>query len=214
MAVITAIEVSSEHPGQVVIMADGRAVATIPSSLAQALGLRVGADFDAQGLSAPPTRAAQQTYERALRMLASRARSIDGLRRALLRKGEPAPEVEAALTRLVAAHLLDDAAFAEQQARARLVRGRSRTRVQLDLARQGVGRAVADATVARVAREEGVDEARLAEEAARRKLRALAGLAPEVRRRRLYAFLARQGYDAEAVRRALRTVLGEVPDDD
>ena len=44
------------------------------------------------------------------------------------------------------------------------------------------------------------------ERAARKKLRALAPLDPAVRRRRLYAFLARRGYDGEDIRRAMDAV--------
>jgi regulatory protein len=38
-------------------------------------------------------------------------------------------------------------------------------------------------------------------------VRSLAKLDPEARRRRLYAFLARRGYEGEAIRRAMRAVL-------
>ena len=40
--------------------------------------------------------------------------------------------------------------------------------------------------------------------AARKKLRAMAGLEPVVRARRLTAFLARRGYEIDAIRSALR----------
>jgi regulatory protein len=44
------------------------------------------------------------------------------------------------------------------------------------------------------------------ERAARRKLRSLAKLDPATRRRRLYAFLARRGYDGEDIRRTMAAV--------
>ena len=54
--------------------------------------------------------------------------------------------------------------------------------------------------------EEGVDQRAVVEEAARRKLRSLLKLDPAVRRRRLYAFLARRGYDGDDIRNAMAAV--------
>ena len=48
--------------------------------------------------------------------------------------------------------------------------------------------------------DDAVDEQALVEAAAKKKLRSLAKLEPEVQRRRLYGFLARQGFPADLVR--------------
>jgi regulatory protein len=69
-----------------------------------------------------------------------------------------------------------------------------------------VNRAVSDAAIDAVFEEEGVDQRSVVEEAARKKLRALRALEPAVRRRRLYAFLARRGYDADDIRQAMEAV--------
>jgi regulatory protein len=42
---------------------------------------------------------------------------------------------------------------------------------------------------------------------ARRRAETMRGLDPVVRRRRLYAYLARRGYDADDVRRAVEAVI-------
>jgi regulatory protein len=104
---------------------------------------------------------------------------------------------------------LDDAAFAQSFARAKVVgASQSRRRVQQELSRKGVARDVSDAAIDVVFEEEGVDAFAIVAEAARKKLRSLAKLEPAVRKRRLYGFLARRGYDGEHIRSAMK-IAGE-----
>jgi regulatory protein len=145
-------------------------------------------------------RADRTTYDRALDMLESRARSVVELRRMLLRKGESANDVDAAIERLRGAGLLDDANYARQLARSKaLDAGQSRRRIAQELMRKGVARPIADAAIADVFEEENVDEAAAIERVARKKMKSLSELDASTRRRRLYAFLARRGYDSEAI---------------
>ncbi len=156
-----------------------------------------------------------KTYERALTLLSARSRSAKGLKKRLLEKGEPAADVEVVIARLLANGLLDDARYAEARARAAVTgKARSKRRTLMDLADKGVARDVAEAALARVMEEEGEDEASVAERAARKKLRSLSRQEPEVRRQKLYAFLARQGYPADVTRKVLRRVLDAPPPDE
>jgi len=140
-------------------------------------------------------------------MLAFRGRASKELARSLVRKGEPRELVDRAIERLTEQGLLDDAAFAESFTRAKVLGAQqSRRRVQQDLARKGVARDVTDAAIATVFEEEQVDQREIVEQAARKKLGSLRKLEPVVRRRRLYAFLARRGYDAEDIRAAMDAV--------
>jgi regulatory protein len=148
-----------------------------------------------------------KVYDRALNVLAFRARSSGELARSLVRKGEEKEHVDWAISRLQQNGLLDDAAFAQSFTRAKVLGAKqSRRRVQQDLSRKGVSRSVSDAAIEAVFEEEGVDQREIVEEAARKKLRSLRGLEPPVRRRRLYAFLARRGYDADDIRSAMDAV--------
>ncbi|WP_437571039.1 regulatory protein RecX [Sorangium sp. So ce542] len=212
MPIITGIVPSPDKPGHVVILVDGVAFATVPE--ASAAGLAPGQDSPAAGAE-PPRKAAageQKTYERALRLLSFRARSARELEKRLIEKGEPPEHVATAIARLSANGLLDDARFAEAKARSGIVgKPRSRRRIEQDLARKGVARDVAEAAIRRVMADEGTDELAVAERAARKKLRSLSGLDPMEQRQKLYAFLARQGYAPDVVRRALRAVL-DAPD--
>src|SRR5207237_510115 len=138
---------------------------------------------------------------------ALRARSSRELARSLVRKGEEKAHVDWAIARLQEQGLVDDAAFARAFTRSRVVGGKqSRRRVEQDLARKGVSRSVVGEAIDDVFEEEEVDQRAIVEEAARKKLRSLSGLEPAVQRRRLYAFLARRGYDLDDIRAAIQAV--------
>lgn len=140
-------------------------------------------------------------------MLARAPRSTRDLRRRLLLKGEPEAEVDVAIERLEAAGLLDDAAYARAFVRAKVSsQGFSRRRLQLELAKRGVARDVADAAIVEVLHDDAVDESANIERVARKKLRTLKGLEEQTQRRRLSAYLARRGYDVDDVRAVLRKV--------
>ena len=152
-----------------------------------------------------------QTYDRALNMLATRGRASADLRRVLIRKGEPADRVSVAIERLERAGFVDDASFARQFTRSKAVSGGlSKRRVQQELAKRGVTREISDEAIETVFVEEGVDEEASIERVARKKLRSLSSVDAPTRKRRLFSFLARRGYDSDAINRVLRTVLEEV----
>jgi regulatory protein len=184
------------------VIVDGNVLGTLSPESARALRLQIGTPVDEQ-LSAAIEREAQATHtmDRALNMIAFRARSVRELRRGLLRKGEPEEAVERTVERLIASGLLDDAEYARQLARSQLVsRGFSRRRLQDELFRRGVEREVAREAIEAVMADESVDESAMVELLARKKLRTLAGLDAATRRRRLYSFLARRGYSPDDVR--------------
>jgi regulatory protein len=208
---ITDLAPNAKRAGQLDVIVGGKLCATLSLESARALNLQVGTPVDEQ-LSAAIAREAQAlgAMERALNMIAFRARSVRELRRGLLRKGESQEAVERAIERLVASGLLDDAEYARQLVRSKLVsRGFSRRRLQDELFRRGVEREVASEAIEEVMADESVDEAAMVEQLARKKLRTLAGLDAATRRRRLYAFLARRGYAPDDVRAVMEKLEGE-----
>ena len=108
--------------------------------------------------------------------------------------------------------LVDDADFARQLTRSKLSAGTSRRRVHQELFKRGVSREVADAAVEQVTEDEGLDDDASIERVARKKWRTLAELDTVTRRRRLYGFLARRGFDADDVSRMVRLLETEGPD--
>jgi regulatory protein len=149
-----------------------------------------------------------RTYDRALNMLAARGRASAELRRLLVRKGELAEQVDVAIERLVSAGFLDDAAFARQFTRSKGVSGGlSRRRLQQELGKRGVSRETGSEAIETVFTEEGVDEAAAIERVAHKKLRSLSSLDTATKRRRLYSFLARRGYDSDEIGRVVRQLV-------
>jgi regulatory protein len=199
--------VSPRRPGRFDVLVDGKPFAILSLDAIERLQLVVGGSVAGKEERIAGEAAQLEVYDRALNLLAARARSSAELARVLVRKGAPKELVETAVRRLQEQGLLDDAAFAESFTRARVLGAyQSKRRVQQDLARKGVARAVTDAAIATVFEEEAVDQREVVEQAARKKLRSLPKLPSAVRRRRLYAFLARRGYDGDDIRRAMEVV--------
>ncbi|MEP6733435.1 MAG: regulatory protein RecX [bacterium] len=215
MSVISAIVAAPRQPGRFAILVDGESIATLSIDAIEQLQLAVGKDIGSI-IDRIALEAAQiKVYDRAINVLAFRARSSAELSRALIRKGEERIHVERAIERLKAQGLLDDAAFAQSFTRAKVLgANQSRRRVQQELARKGVPRDVTDAAIDVVFEEEGVDQRVIVEQAARKKMKSLRALEPAVRRRRLYGFLARRGYDGDDIRRAMETVGEELQEDE
>jgi regulatory protein len=209
MRIITAITPSPRKPGRFVLVVDGTDVATLSIDAIERLRLGTGRQFDERtALEVEREAGILETYDRALNMLAARGRASADLKRVLIRKGEPADRVAIAIERLERAGFIDDASFARQFTRSKAVgAGLSRRRVQQELSKRGVAREISNEAIEAVFVEEGVDEEASIDRVARKKLRSLASVDAPTRKRRLYAFLARRGYDSDAISRVLRVVL-------
>jgi regulatory protein len=211
MPVVTAILPSPRKPERFELLADGRALGTLSLEAIERLELGVGRPLDERLLGEiEREKSLLGTYDRALNMLAMRARASAELRRQLLRKGEPAEQVDAAIERLQRAGFLDDAAFARQFTRSKaLGAGMPRRRLRQELTRRGVGADVSDDAIDDVYDEERIDDAASIERVAGKKFRSLSQLDAPTRRRRLYAFLARRGYESDEIARVVRALVGE-----
>ena len=148
----------------------------------------------------------EAAHRAALRALARRAHARFDLRRRLLQKQHPPAAVDAALDRLSAAGLLNDAEFALDYAAAKARRGRGPTRLVRDLQSQGVDRRVAEEAVRTSLASEGVDPARAVRALAEKRAKQLAALPPVVRKRRLVAFLVRRGFTGGEVREVVESL--------
>lgn len=209
MAVVTGLVASARRDGRYDVAVDGAPAATVGAEAVARLRLVVGRELDERGLAALTEEGVVvEAVDRALGALAFRDRSAAELRRFLRRKDVEDRVADTAVTRLVESGLVDDSRFARALARSRALGvGASRRRVEQELARKGVARAVADEAIGEVWSEEEVDQGAMALALARKRARALAGLEPRVRERRLYGYLARRGYGPDEIRRAL-DVLG------
>lgn len=146
-------------------------------------------------------------YNRALDLLSARPYTVRQLRRKLIQKEVPVEEIDAVLERLIGAGLLDDTKYALAYARSKLVgQGASVRRIGQDLARKGVSADVAKQAIAEIVVEEEVDTRAVIERVARKKLATMGDLEPVVLRRRLFAFLARRGYELDEIRDAVAAI--------
>ena len=147
-------------------------------------------------------------YNYALNLLSARPYSVKALHRKLIQKEYPAADADDAVRRLVDAGLLDDGKYAEQYARSKILStGASKRRLTQDLYRKGIKGDVATAAIAQVIEDEEIDTVAVVERVARKKLAQLGDLEPLVLRRRLFAFLARRGYDVDEIKRVVSSLV-------
>ncbi len=148
-------------------------------------------------------------HERALGLLAVRARSRRELQLRLLRAGFERTEVEDELSRLEAVDLLDDERFAaELTEHAVSSRKQGRRAIASALASKGVS----PSTIARAIEDLGEGEEARADALAADRAKRLASLPAETAFRRLSAFLVRRGYDQGLARRVATRALRVEPD--
>ena len=147
------------------------------------------------------TRPLATAYNYALSLLAARPYSTRALREKLIQREYPAADADDAIRRLVDNGLLNDTKYAEQYARSKiLTTGASKRRLQQDLFRKGIKADVATIAIAAVLDQEEIDPGVVIERVAKKKLAQLGDLEPLVLRRRLFAFLARRGYDVDEIK--------------
>ena len=140
-------------------------------------------------------------YNYALNLLSARPYATRALHRKLIQKQYSAADADDAIRRLVDNGLLDDAKYAEQYARSKILSsGSSKRRLQQDLYRKGIKGDLATNAIAAVLESEEIDPAAVLERVAKKKLAGMGDLEPLVLRRRLFAFLARRGYDVDEIK--------------
>jgi len=143
--------------------------------------------------------------EAALKLLERTRRTRSDLAKKLADQGFTAAAIEPVLERLTTVGLVDDTEFARAFLAGRWGRKPAGwKRLQQELRAKGIDDA--DVLAARTAiegREGGVDELATARKLIAQASRRYARLEPRVRSQRLYALLARRGYDGEVIRRAL-----------
>jgi regulatory protein len=150
---------------------------------------------------------ADRAYNRAVRLLAARARSTEEVRRRLRAAGYGEEAREAALARLTDEGYLDDAAFATAWVEWRTgSKPRSRSAIRRELMGLGVPAEVVAQAVSAVDDDaEFENAARLALD----RLRRLEGIGMGKQRQRLSTYLRARGYGWDLVRKVLSHILGD-----
>ena len=149
---------------------------------------------------------ADSAYAAAVKLLARRELSVEGLRARLRDREYPEEDISAAIERLLEAGSLNDARVARAYARTAVtVKGRGRLRVIRELNALGIDRATAAEAVAEVFGD--VDERSLIARAIQKKLRGRPKPKDAAERARLYQHLMRQGFSPAGIAHALRRVV-------
>lgn len=154
---------------------------------------------------AEPSTDADAAREAALKLLERSRRTRTDLARRLADRGFAPATVELVLDRLAAVGLVDDTEYARSFLAGRLgKRAAGWRRLQMQLRAKGVGDGAMAEARARIEEREGpTDELEAARRVVSQASVRYARLEPQVRRQRLYALLARRGFDGETIRRAL-----------
>src|SRR6187399_417803 len=151
MQTVTQISEHPRKPGRYIVEVDGREFAVVNLDAITETKTKIGVVIDdARAAQLREAGEVVATYDRALNLLAFRARSSRELSRRLKEKGASAECIEQVITKLRDAGLVDDADFARQVARSKVSGGASKRRVQQELFKRGVERDVADEAVSEV----------------------------------------------------------------
>lgn len=210
MGRLTAIAANARRKDRFSIEVDGVSLGLLSVESISRLGLREGIEIDETRAETITREAAVvKAFDRAILMLTARSRARRELGQALRRKGEPVEAIEPALERLDRLGYLDDAAFAKAYVRSKVATaGAGKSRIRGELLRKGVSKPIADAAIEEVFADQEVDESDVVIALAQKRMKSLSGLDRETQRRRLYGFLARRGFGADDVMRAVRAVIG------
>ena len=195
------------RPGSTRVVVNGRPAWTVPADVITALALAVGVALRSDVVERLDRAADEEgAFRAALRALERRAHAERELATKLERKGHQRAAIEPALERLRTLGLLDDAAFAQAFARAKSERGRGPVRLRHDLMLLGIGRETAERALAELTA--GVDDPLERPRALiAKRVRQLASLPVDARRRRLIAYLGRRGYRGSDARTLVEEAL-------
>ena len=190
----------------------GRAVLTLsngetlilPRAMLKERPYRGGVPFDRESFDVfLRERAYPFAMEKAVALLASRARTEKEIADALRQNAYPEQTVARVMARLHEAGYLDDEDFAGQWAASRASKGLGTRRIRMELRQKGVDPDTIESAISAVDEEERMDGAmRAAQKAARGK-----DLSQAAERQKVLAALARRGYDFALARAALAQLM-------
>lgn len=203
---ITALQAQKRNPQRINIFLDGEFAFGLARIVAA--WLQVGQALSDEKIAALQAEDAREAaYQRALRFIQYRDRSQAEVEQNL-RQHKIADEVIAeVIARLKRSHLLDDRRFAEKWTENRSeFRPRSRRALTYELRQRGLSGEVIEAAVAQV------DDESMAYQAGLKKAPRLSNLEWSEFRQKMYAYLARRGFDYETSNSAVSRLWAELHD--
>lgn len=207
MPVVTKITEQKRRANRRSVYLDGQFAFGCNLNVIARFRLREGMTLDASEVQAIQFGEVKQgCFDAAVRLITGRLHSRAELKRKLSRQDWGPEVIEAVLDDLTRLNYLDDARFAKAKAESAATHKRQgKQRAKMELMKAGVSGAVADQALSDVY--ETIDPQQQARAIAEKKLPSLRRLEPQAARRRLTAFLQRRGFDYDAIRPVLDSVL-------
>lgn len=195
------------HGRAVLTLSNGETL-TMPRAMLKERPYRGGVPFDRESFDVfLRERAYPFAMEKAVALLASRARTEKEIADALRQNAYPEQTVARVMARLHEAGYLDDEDFAGQWAASRASKGLGARRIRMELRQKGVDPDTIESAISAVDEEERMDGAmKAAQKAARGK-----DLSLPAERQKVLAALARRGYDFALARAALAQLMEDEP---
>ena len=190
------------HSRAVLILSNGE-TRVMPRALLRERPYRGGVPFDEAAFDALlRERSYPFALERAVSLLAVRARTERELRDALRQCAYSEAVIERVISRMNEAGYIDDADFASQWAASRTSKGLGARRIAMELRQKGVDAEHIEQALGQLDEEECMESAvRAARKAARGK-----ELSSPADRQKIFAALMRKGYDSASARRAIEAL--------
>lgn len=155
-----------------------------------------------RGKSTDRPKVERTAHQYALDLLSVRAYTRRSLEKKLFSKGYSPQEITDELSALEATRILDDEKFAYEYARQKLTSGgKSVRRVERELIQKGIASPRAKAAIESVVADEAIDTDASLDAAGRKKLATLVRFDKNTQKRRLFSFLARRGFESDAINR-------------
>lgn len=205
---ITSIEVQEKRPKRRSIFLDGEFAVGVDERVVRDLNLRVGQQINEEDLKKIVHREqVSKAKERALTLLDYRPRSRAEIERRLRSAGFEEEVIEETLARLDELGLIDDREFTRGWVNHRLAgKPMGRTRIKWELKQKGVSVDLAEEAVSEIDHD---TEHRSALEAARRRWSRDRDEDTGEKKRRLGAYLRRQGFDWETIKSVINELTEE-----
>ncbi|MDO5299048.1 MAG: regulatory protein RecX [Clostridia bacterium] len=201
--------VKRDHGLAILTLSDGETL-RMPRAMLKERPYRGGTPFDRDAFTAfLKERSYPFAMEKAVALLATRARTEKEICDALRKNAYPETTIARVMARLQEAGYIDDADFAGHWAASRAQKGLGSRRIRMELRQKGVDPETIDQTLS------AIDENQLRQSARKAAEKAARGrdLTNPGERQKVLAALARRGYDFPLARRALQEVIDDSEDE-
>lgn len=209
--VVSGIEPQKKNKDRYNVFLDGEYAASLGAEALVTFGIREGAAVDMETLKEAVSRDnAQYAFDSAVKLLAHKMRTRAELTDRLIERGIDEAAVEVAMEKLASYGYVDDKAFTGEYVRSAMQTGRwGRKAVEYRLKEKGIEQSVINDALAEYTEE---DERRIAQKQLESAAGRLKGVEARKARQKVYAALARHGFDYSVISELLEAGLSGDPD--